>query len=166
MMELTCPNCSAPVKLRPVLNMRCRACGHRWKRVLDGGIIFDLQHAEGEAVVGPLSRARIRELLYAGSLTGRERVRAPGSDGGWSPLTECEEFSEVLELLDIQTQRERRIQGWQSQSTVRPAEAPDPLPQPTVPVREAEKSTTRPIIVLLGVVVTVIGLLYGLMLQW
>ena len=117
-------------------------------------------------MAGPLSRTRIREQLYAGELTGRERVRAPGSSGGWSPLTECAEFSEVLELLDIQTQRQRRIQGWQSQSTLRPAETPERLPPPQVPARAPEKPTTRPIIVLFGIVAAVIGLLYWLMLQW
>lgn len=162
-MELTCPKCGASVQPLPVLSVRCRACGHRWQRVLEGGITFELQRVEGEAPVGPYSRTRIREMLYAGSLTGRERVRAPGSDGGWSPLTECVEFSEVLELLDIQTHRQRRIQGWQSQTSPRPA-AGTPPPSAAAPVPESKPASRLSVVIVVGLVVFV-GLLYWLTLS-
>ena len=160
-MNMSCPSCSAPMRPRPVLDMRCRKCGHRWRRVLQGGIAFELQRTEGDEPIGPLERGRIREMLYAGALTGRERVRLPGSDGGWTPLTERDEFAEILTLLDIQAPRSRRIQGWQSQGT-RPEEkkkAPPPPPAPVAPRPpvEPEKPASRAVLVIVGVVVVLVA---------
>ena len=150
-MKLSCPECSAPVRKRPVLKMRCRKCGHRWSRVLEGSIAFELQRTEGDQVIGPLVRSRIREMLYSGELTGRERVRLPGSDGGWKPLAACEELSEILVMLDIQIPRDHRIQGWQSQpsrdASPKPVEKPVPEPAPT----------GRPVGLIVGVVVLLIA---------
>ncbi|MDG1481386.1 MAG: hypothetical protein P8R54_17460 [Myxococcota bacterium] len=138
--------------------MRCRKCGHRWSRVLEGSIAFELQRTEGDQVIGPLVRSQIREMLYSGTLTGRERVRLPGSEGGWKPLAACEELSEILVLLDIQIPREHRIQGWQSQPT---------RPEPTAPVVAAEsESSGRPVgLIVGGVVVLIVAVIAALMLQ-
>lgn len=132
--------------------------------MLEGGIAFELQRTEGDETIGPLDRARIREMLYAGELTGRERVRLPGSDGGWSLLTERAEFAEVLELLEIQSPRSQRIQGWQSQA--KPASAPQPAPAPPTPPPARPVGSKRPIALIIGVVVVVVGVLAALMLQW
>ncbi|MFT5686098.1 MAG: hypothetical protein ACI8RZ_007053 [Myxococcota bacterium] len=166
-MKLSCPKCSAPARPRPVLKLRCRKCGHRWSRVLAGGIAFELQRTEGDEVIGPIDRSRIREMLYAGELTGRERVRLPGSDGGWRPVAACEELSEVLELLEIQAPRDHRIQGWQSQSQPQ-SPKPQPLRSESQPVTTPAPTTPapsgRPIGLILGGVVLIVIALAAFML--
>lgn len=161
-MKLSCPKCSAPVRMRPVLKMRCRKCGHRWSRVLSGGIAFELQRTEGDEVIGPLGRSRIREMLYAGELTGRERVRLPGSEGGWRPLAACEELSEVLTMLEIQVPRDHRIQGWQSQPH-QEAQKPQPI---AAPEQAVPAPAGRPIgLIVGGVVLVIVAVIAALMLQ-
>ena len=164
MVEQNCPECGTSPRPRPTLAMRCRKCGHRWQRVLMGGIAFELQISEGEEAQGPFDRSRIREMIYSGVLTGRERVRLPGSDANWTLLTEQAELHEVLELLEIRSARSQRIQGWQSQAAeapTRPAAAP-PVPAPRTP----ERPTVRPILLMMGFAVLLIAALYILMLQW
>ena len=134
--------------------------------MLTGGLAFDLQYAEGDEILGPYTRIRIRQMLYDGSLTGRERVRLLGSEGAWSMLAQREEFAEVLSLLDIQVPRTGRIQGWQSQSERPVAEAPELDAVPDAPRRVEETSTARPILLIFGGVALLIGVLYMLMLQW
>ncbi len=130
--------------------------------MLEGGIAFELQRTEGDEVIGPLGRSRIREMLYAGELTGRERVRLPGAEGGWMPLAACEELSEVLTMLEIQVPRDQRIQGWQSQ----PHQEESPKPQPiAVPEPAAPAPTGRPVVLIVGGVVLLIIVIAALMLQ-
>ncbi len=157
-MKMSCPECGTPVRMRPVLKMRCRKCGHRWSRVLEGSIAFELQRTEGDKVIGPLVRSQVREMLYSGELTGKERVRLPGSDGGWSPLAACEELSDILVMLDIQAPREHRIQGWQSQPI---------RDEPTAPVVASEsESSGRPVgLIVGGVVLLIVAVVAALMLQ-
>jgi ribosomal protein L37AE/L43A len=164
--EQSCPQCGAPIRHRPVLSVRCRKCGHRWSRVLSGGVAFELQYTEGDEVVGPIGRARIREMLYAGELTGRERVRLPGSESGWRAVAACEEFSEVLELLEIQAPRDSRIQGWQSHAPPKTPPKPMPIAAPVAPARVPEKPASRPIVLLVLMIILLIAVLFYFMLQW
>lgn len=88
-----------------------------------------LRRVDGEEPTGPFTRSELRQMLYTKALSGREKVRVPGHDVPWAPLSSQAAFADILGLLDIQTQRAGRIQGWQAKN--QPAAAPAPAPSPS-----------------------------------
>ena len=72
-------------------------------------------HAHRKHTARRSSSSEIRQLLYTRVLTGREKVRVPGHDGPWSPLSSLDAFTDIFALLDIQTTQGGRIQGWRVQ---------------------------------------------------
>lgn len=113
-----------------------------------GAFRYHLQRTEGE-VEGPFDRFALRELLYTGGLSGRERVRPLG--GAWSKLSERPEFQDLQRFSGREEVREgeRRIQGWQRKAAEPEAspldEAPAPLveaPAPPAPAPAAASNRT------------------------
>jgi len=172
-MTLTCPRCGEGAEDFPATEMTCRACQHRWLRPLPLAMAYLVRRVDGEEPSGPYTRSEVRQLLYTKALTGREKVRVPGHDGPWALLSEQAPFADILALLDIQTQRAGRIQGWQVKRDG-PAEgvAVDsvPLPQPdeidTDDDDEQGPSISRPalaaaVIILLAVVGGILAAVSG-----
>jgi len=93
---------------------------------------YELQFASGDAVRGPYDVLTLREMLYAGRLTGDERVRAP-STSTYLRLGDLPEFAQVLEITGRATRR--RTGGWK----VAPKETPAAETQAADPANKAKK---------------------------
>lgn len=130
----TCPRCETKIRQRPVTEQFCPSCGHRWPRPLPLPIALEVQRAEGDEPIGIFDRTRLREMIYVGELSGRERVRVPGTLG-WRPITEQDAFSDLFTMLNISTQPSNsRIRGWKApQGATRPEQTYPPLPELDVP---------------------------------
>lgn len=160
-MTLTCPRCEEPAADRPATELTCRACGHSWLRPLPIPMAYLLRRVDGEEPTGPFTRSELRQMLYTKSLTGREKVRVPGHDVPWQPLSSQEAFSDILGLLDIQVQRTGRIQGWQAKNQPAPAAAAPaaapvtvqeaPPPAPVAPRRGG--GLPRPALIAVAVII-------------
>ena len=60
-------------------------------------IEFELQRSQGDLVEGPFDVVLLREWLYAGRLTGRERVRPVGQS--FVQITDLPEFKSILDTF-------------------------------------------------------------------
>ncbi len=67
---------------------------------------LELQRAQGDAIEGPYDRITLQEMLYAGRLTGEERVRAPGAPA-FVMLREHAELAFVLDRFHGEAVRAR-----------------------------------------------------------
>lgn len=155
-MPAPCPRCQTVPRDKPVTIYVCSKCGHRWPRPLRVPTDLEVQRAEGEEPLGTFDLVSLREMLYTGTLTGRERARLPGTVG-WQPLADQPALQDLLEMLDITTPKQSRIQGWKVQKDEQSAEPAWPLPEPDLPNRgppTAEPRLTTPMLLLL----TAIGL--------
>jgi len=133
---IPCPRCQRTVVDRPVVKYHCGHCGHRWPRVLTIPFLYEVQRSEGESAQGFFDRIQIRQQLYTGALTGRERVRPPGSDRNWTPIAQLSEFSSIFSLLDAEHRGDgQRIRGWQSSNNAEQVASPS-AQKPARPVLE------------------------------
>ncbi len=99
---------------------------------------YELQFASGDAVRGPYDVLTLREMLYAGRLTGDERVRAP-STSTYLRLGDLPEFAQVLEITGRATRR--RTGGWK----VAPKETPAAETQAADPANKAKAAPGKEI---------------------
>lgn len=121
-----------------------------------GPITFELQHAIGDAVQGPFDRITLREMIYAGRLTGDERIRIPGTSA-FTRLADRPEFAAVLAVSDRGTSHPapRSVRGGWRRADGGPPGAPELPAEPTMPPfdppeagSEAASSTSAPAAVL------------------
>ena len=121
-------------------------------------LAYQLRRVDGEEPMGPYTLSEIRQRLYTRELTGRERVRVPGHDVPWVPLTEQEAFKDIIQLLDIQVHNTSRIKGWQAKtSATEPAPAPSEPPAPAPPAAPARPQGSRvPLVIAIVIALVVI----------
>ena len=96
-MALLCPRCEEAADDLPSTEVICRFCNHRWLRPMPVPLAYQLRRVDGEEPMGPYTLSEIRQRLYTRELTGRERVRVPGHDVPWAPLTEQEAFKDIID---------------------------------------------------------------------
>ncbi|GEM_PF-4470471 len=126
---VTCPNCSSSFDASESIadedELICPACMHAFVPPMPGeagvpdALFADLKGPRGESL-GTLDRYAVRQLIYAGSLKGREQVKIAG--GGWEPIGARPEFAEVFQLIgvDLGSLRisEQQVKGWRKTDAV------------------------------------------------
>ncbi len=175
-MEVTCPSCGAVFGMDKSMgaDQVCPACmfPFRWEgdtaQGLPAGMQLEVQGEDGQ-LLGRMSRIGIREQIYAGELSGVERVRLDG--GEWEPIGSRPEFTQVLALVGVDVAglavARQQIKGWKRDAS---AGGDKPRPRPQVLPRTDRAPTVIDVpgggITLDSRMKAMLGLLAALVLFW
>ena len=121
-MQVTCPMCSISFPSASGNTQTCPACMHAFelerKDKIPGALSLEVQGPLGEAL-GRFDLYELRQMIYAGQMTGKEVVREDGGD--WEPVYERIELLQIFELMGIDLVAIRlssqRVQGWRKDSS-------------------------------------------------
>lgn len=125
-MQVTCPNCQSVFPAGSGNTQTCPACMHSFDSSPDDGppelMKLEIQGASGEAL-GSFDLYALREMIYAGKVSGKELIRSPGE--GWEPIYERPELSSIFELVGVDVVAIRlasqKIQGWRKSDSAQQA---------------------------------------------
>lgn len=125
-MEVRCPSCKSTFPGIDEVMQTCPACMHSFELVIETGPVIphmmklQLQGPLGEAL-GTFDVYQLKQMIYAGSLKGRELLRVPG--GEWVPVYDQPELLSVFELvgLDLVAIRlsAQKVRGWQKDQSAK-----------------------------------------------
>ena len=123
-MQVTCPACQSSFPGSSGLTQTCPACMHSFEfggeSGLPGIMALELQGANGESL-GNFDRMQLRQMIYAGELTGKEYVREPPND--WQPIHERNDLLDMFEMMGVDLVKiqlsAQRIQGWRKDDSVK-----------------------------------------------
>ena len=116
-MQVVCPMCSISFPSSSGNIQTCPACMHSFElkqeQRLPSAMSLEVQGPLGEAL-GRFDLYELRQMIYAGQLTGKEVVRSEGTD--WQPIYEVSELLQMFELVGIDLVAiqlsSQRVQGW------------------------------------------------------
>jgi hypothetical protein len=116
-MQVTCPDCQSQFPGSSGRTQTCPACMHAFElggdSRLPGVMTLELQGANGEAL-GVFDRIQLRQMIYSGTLSGKEYIRQPPSD--WQPIYERADLLDLFKLMGVDLVKiqlsTQRIQGW------------------------------------------------------
>jgi len=122
-MQVTCPACQSTFPGSSGRTQTCPACMHAFEvggeSHLPGVMTLELQGANGEAL-GFFDRMQLRQMIYAGTLTGKEYIRESPND--WQPIHERNDLLDMFELMGVDLVKiqlsTQKIQGWRKDESV------------------------------------------------
>jgi len=117
------------------------------KDKIPGAMSLEVQGPLGEAL-GRFDLYELRQMIYAGQMTGKEVVREEGSD--WEPVYERVELLQIFELMGIDLVAIRlssqRVQGWRKDSSAdekKKRTTPKKKASPQSPEQQIKKSESE-----------------------